>query len=338
MVAERHPRPGGVRASRGLDPPDPTSARPGARSKIPPPMSLPDLEKLRLSGRISAATREHCKQMIRVGVRLEEIARAAEAMIVELGGKPAFPAQLSRNHIAAHYCSPPNDATTIQPGDIVKLDLGTQVDGYVTDNAVTVDLEAGADSALVAASQTALENAISLMGPGASLTEIGGRIEDTIKAFGFNPVFNLTGHGVARYVIHCQPTVPNYRDKGASRLRANQTIACEPFACDGAGYIESRGKPEVFGIKRRLKPRDKLPPEVVQAVEASEGLPFARRTLLDRLGSIAAVEEALRRLDRVGVLIEYPPLVEKNGVRVAQTEHTIFIHEHGAEVLTRAPQ
>lgn len=301
-------------------------------------MSPPDLDKLRLSGRISATTREHCKQMIRVGARLEDIARAAEAMIVELGGKPAFPAQLSRNNIAAHYCSPPGDATIVEAGDIVKLDLGTQVDGYVTDNAVTVDLAAGAESALVAASQTALENAIALMGPGASLTEIGGRIEDTIKAFGFNPVFNLTGHGVARYVIHCQPTVPNYRDRAATRLRPFQTIACEPFASDGAGYIESKGKAEVFGLKRRLKPRDRVTPELSAALEACEGLPFARRALLDRLGSEREVENALRLLKQLGVLIEYPPLVEKAGVRVAQTEHTIYIHETGAEVLTRAPQ
>ena len=300
-------------------------------------MSPPDLEKLRLSGRISATTREHCKKMIKVGARLEDIARAAEAMIVELGGKPAFPAQLSRNNIAAHYCSPPGDATVVQQGDIVKLDLGTQVDGYVTDNATTVDLAAGDNSALVAASQTALENAIALMGPGASLTEIGGRIEDTIKAFGFKPVYNLTGHGVARYVIHCQPTVPNYRDARAGRLRAMQTIACEPFACDGAGHIDAKGKPEVFGLKRRIKPKDKVPEHVVGAVEASEGLPFARRSLLTHLKDEKAVEDALRLLDRVGLLIEYPPLVEKAGVRVAQTEHTIYIHENGAEVLTRAP-
>jgi methionyl aminopeptidase len=300
-------------------------------------MSLPDIDKLRRSGRISATVREHCKKMIRVGARIEDIARAAEAMIVELGGKPAFPAQLSRNNIAAHYCSPPEDATTIEAGDIVKLDLGTQIDGYVTDSAVTIDLAAGQDSALVAASQTALENAIALMGPGASLTEIGGRIEDTIKAFGFNPVFNLTGHGVARYVIHCAPTVPNYRDKSATRLRPHQTIACEPFACDGSGHIEAKGRAEVFALKRRVKPKDKVPDQILAAAEFSEGLPFARRTLLAALGSMREVDDALRLLQRKGLLVEYPPLVEKPGVRVAQTEHTIFIHDNGAEVLTRAP-
>jgi methionyl aminopeptidase len=296
----------------------------------------PDLEKLRRSGRISATARQEGKKLIKPGARLEEIAVAVETMIRDLGGEPAFPAQLSRNNIAAHYCSPPGDRTEILPNDIVKLDLGTHVDGYVTDNAVTVDLAGGADSALVAASQMALDNAIAVMGPGAPISDIGDQIERTIKAFGFNPVYNLTGHGVARYVIHCQPSIPNYRDPRAGRLRANQTIACEPFACDGKGYIETQGKAEVFGLKRRLKPRDSLPAALFRAVEATGGLPFARRTLRRQLGSEREVEEALRHLRQLNLLVEYPPLVEKTGVRVAQTEHTIFIHEGGAEVLTLA--
>lgn len=297
----------------------------------------PDLEKLRLSGRISATARETCRKMIEPGVRIEEIALAAEAVIREMGGKPAFPAQLSRNNIAAHYCSPPSDPTTIQPGDIVKLDLGTQVDGYVTDSAVTVDLQNGPDSAMVAASRMALDNAIALMGPGASITEIGRQIEQTIKAFGFNPVYNLTGHGVARFVIHCAPSIPNYPDPSSGRLKVNQTIACEPFVCNGKGYIESRGKAEVFGLKRAPKPKDKLPADIEAAVLAAEGLPFARRNLLKLLRHEKRVEEALQILKRAKLLIDYPPLVEQPGVRVAQTEHTIYIGEHGAEVLTRAP-
>ena len=95
-------------------------------------MKGPDLEKLRRSGFISATAREHGKKLIKPGARIEAIAREVEQVIFDMGGKPAFPAQLSRNHIAAHYCSPPDDPTTLGPDDIVKLDLGTQVDGYVT--------------------------------------------------------------------------------------------------------------------------------------------------------------------------------------------------------------
>ncbi|MHC4813054.1 MAG: type II methionyl aminopeptidase [Planctomycetota bacterium] len=298
-------------------------------------MKPPDLDALRLSGRISATARETCRKMIQPGVKLEKVAVEAETIIRDMGGVPAFPAQLSCNNIAAHYCSPPGDATEAQDTDIIKLDLGTQVDGYVTDSAVTVDLQNGPDSALVAASRMALENAITVMGPGASITEIGHQIESTIKAFGFNPVYNLTGHGVARFCIHCKPSIPNYPDPNAGRLKPNQTIAVEPFACDGGGSIEEVGKAEVFGLKRKPRPKDKLPKDMEAALGQTYGLPFARRTLLRNLPDLERVEQTLKLLQRHSLLLKYPPLAEKAGVRVAQTEHTIFIHEDRAEVLTR---
>ena len=297
----------------------------------------PDLEKLRRSGFISATAREEGRKMIVPGAKLEDVAVAVEAIIRDMGGEPAFPAQLSLNNIAAHYCSPIDDPWEVGPGDIVKLDLGTQVDGYVTDNAVTVDLGGGPDSALAAASRMALDNAIGVMGPGASITEIGRQIESTVKAFGFNPVYNLTGHGVARYVVHCAPSIPNYPDPRAGKLKAHQTIACEPFVSDGKGYIDVEGAPEVFGVRRKPNNKDQLPDDIQAAVLAMESLPFARRSLLRHLKGRGRVEEALKLLKKRKILVEYPPLVEKAGVRVAQTEHTIFIHEDGAEVLTALP-
>lgn len=296
-----------------------------------------DLDKLRRSGRISATALAHGRKLIVPGASIEAIAREVETVIRDMGGKPAFPAQLSRNHIAAHYCSPPGDPTTVQPDDIVKLDLGTQVDGYVTDNATTVDLRDGEDSLLMAASRMALENAIAAMGPGASLTEIGRQVETTIQALGFKPIVNLCGHGVARYTIHCAPSVPNYADPKAGRLRANMTIACEPFASDGRGYIDVHGKAEVFMLKRDLRPKDNVAADVQKALEVTEGLPFARRDLLPTLGSAKKVDEALKLLLKKDLIDEYPPLCEKPGVRIAQFEHTIFIHENGAEVMTRLP-
>ncbi len=294
-----------------------------------------DLEKLRESGRISAKALAHGRKMIAPGARLEDIQREVETVIRDLGGSPAFPAQMSRNHIAAHYCSPPGDTTTVQPGDIVKLDCGTQVDGYVTDNATTVDLRDGDDSLLCAASRMALENAIAVMGPGVSLTEVGREVENTIQSLGFKPVRNLCGHGVARFTIHCAPSVPNYADSKAPRLRANQTIACEPFASDGRGFIEIDGKPEVFMLRRDVRPKDNLPGELRRAMEQSQSLPFARRDLVRWLGSLAHAEDAIKQLTKKDLIDEYPPLAERQGVRIAQFEHTIHIHEHGAEVMTR---
>jgi methionyl aminopeptidase len=297
-----------------------------------------DLDKLRLSGRISARALAHGRAMIVPGARIEEVQRAVEAKIRELGGEPAFPAQVSRNHIAAHYCSPPGDATVVAAGDIVKLDCGTHVDGYVTDNATTVDLRDGDNSLLCTASRMALENAIAVMGPGASLTEVGRQVEKTITAMGFQPVRNLCGHGVARFTIHCAPSVPNYPDPRAGRLKPNMTIACEPFASDGVGMIDVDGDAEVFMLKRDVRPKDGLPAAVEKALVQSQGLPFARRDLERWLGAAKTGEDALRLLRRKDLVDEYPPLCEKPGVRIAQFEHTIFIGEGGAEVLTRLPE
>ena len=91
-------------------------------------------------------------------------------------------------------------------------------------------------------------------------------------------------------------------------------------------------------MKRKVKGKDRLPKEIEDALAATDGLPFARRTLLRKLGTPAKVEEALRLLKKAKLLVEYPPLVEKPGVRIAQTEHTIFIGEDAAEVLTRTPE
>jgi methionyl aminopeptidase len=297
-----------------------------------------ELDKLRASGRISATALAHGRTMIAPGARIEDIQRAVEAKIRELGGGLAFPAQISRNHIAAHYCSPPGDPTTIQAGDIVKLDCGTHVDGYVTDNALTVDLRDGENSLLATASRMALENAIGVMGPGASLTDVGRQIETTITSLGFKPVRNLCGHGVARYTIHCAPSVPNYTDLKAGRLRANMTIACEPFASDGVGMIAVDGAPEVFMLKRDVRPKDNLGGNVERALAQSEGLPFARRDLQRWFGTPAAAEDALKLLRKKDLVEEYPPLCERPGVRIAQFEHTIFIGESGAEVITRPPE
>lgn len=297
-----------------------------------------DLDKLRQSGRISATALAHGRRMIVPGARIEDVQLAVEAKIRELGGEPAFPAQISRNHIAAHYCSPPGDATTVQPTDIVKLDCGTHVDGYVTDNATTVDLRDGEDSLLCAASRMALENAIAVMGPGVSLTEVGRQVETTITSLGFKPVRNLCGHGVARYTIHCAPSVPNYTDTKAGRLKPNMTIACEPFASDGKGFIEVDGHPEVFMLTRDLRPKDNVPADVAAAMAKSQRLPFARRDLVRWFETQKRAEAALQLLLKKKLVESYPPLAERQGVRIAQFEHTIFIHEDRAEVMTRQPE
>ncbi|MCI0587993.1 MAG: type II methionyl aminopeptidase [Planctomycetes bacterium] len=296
-------------------------------------MSAGDLEKFRQAGRIASAARDHGAALVKPGARLRDVLEAVEAEIGRLGGEPAFPAQSSRNHIAAHYCPSPEDETRYEAGDLVKLDVGVHVDGFVADTATTIDLGPGRNGRLREAAEAALSSAIATAAPGVSTSEIGGAIAAAIRAHGYRPIGNLTGHGVGRWQIHCAPAIPNVPDRSRERLKEGMVVAIEPFATDGVGTVEERGKPEVFRLAGRPKRRDGVDEEVLEAIERIGGLPFARRSL--RGFAREAVEASLVALAKAGVLVRYPPLCEAEGKRVAQAEHTIYLGPGGVEVLTR---
>ena len=98
------------------------------------------LDCFRRAGRIASECREWARAQIKPGVEMRWVLETIESMIRERGGEPGFPAQSSRNHIAAHYCTHPGDPLRYEEGDCVKVDLGVHVDGYVADTAATVDL------------------------------------------------------------------------------------------------------------------------------------------------------------------------------------------------------
>ena len=159
---------------------------------------IPDehaLECWRKAGRIASECREWAREAIKPGVRVREVLETIEEMIYERGAAPGFPAQSSRNHVAAHYCSAPQDELEYEEGDCVKVDMGAHVDGYIADTACSVDLsEDGRWQPLVDASANALVAAIATVEDGVAVSEIGAAIERTIVGAGFEPIRNLTGH------------------------------------------------------------------------------------------------------------------------------------------------
>ena len=291
------------------------------------------LECFRAAGRIASECREWAKANIRPGVQVRYVLETVEAMIRERGAAPGFPAQSSRNSVAAHYCSPPDDEMTYEAGDCVKVDIGVHVDGYIADTAATVDLSAdGRWKGLIQASSDALAAAIATVGDGVSVGDIGAAVERTIVAAGYSPVRNLTGHGLGRWKVHTPPQIPNQAERGGMRLKQGMVFAIEPFACDGRGYITERGRAEVFMMVRPPFRAKGLDRPLLRDIESWRGLPIARRYFPDH--DPAVLEETLSKLVRQGSLMRYPPLVEEEGVMVAQTEHSIFLGPDGVEILT----
>ena len=287
----------------------------------------------RKAGKIAKECREWAAAHIRPGVTVRSILETIETMIRDHGAAPGFPAQSSRNHVAAHYCSSPQDELAYEEGDCVKVDLGVHVDGYVADTATTVDLsEDGRWKPLIQSSSDALAAAISSVEDGMPVGKIGAAIERMIMAAGFQPVRNLTGHGLGRWKVHTPPQIPNYGEHGGGRLAEGMVFAIEPFASTGRGFIEERGRAEVFMMVRPPRKAKGLDKDVLRAIEDWRGLPIARRYFLDH--DTEAVEDTLQKLARQGSLMRYPPLVEREGVMVAQTEHTMYLGPTGVEVLT----
>lgn len=295
-----------------------------------------ELDAFREAGRISALARDRAAAQARPGVLLRHVQEHAEEVIREAGAAPSFPAQTSRNQVAAHYCSSPEDNARFEEGDLVKVDVGAHIDGYPADTGVSVDLSLdGHWSGLIGAASEALDAAIASVRHGVRVGRIGSIIESAIKAAGFRPIANLSGHGLDRWSLHAAPQIPNVAIAGGSTLRTGAVFAIEPFSTTGAGFVNETGIAEVFSQDAPDLPRGGSDPDdsCFTGIESWHGLPFARRYFPD--APRKRLEECLRDLTRCGAVHAYRPLIEVSGGMVAWKEHTIYLGESGAEILTQ---
>lgn len=281
------------------------------------------------AGKISAEALEFGKSLIKKGNSLLEATELIEKKIFELGAKPAFPVQISCNETAAHFCVEDDDKTIFEE-QVVSLDLGIHVNGAIGDNAYTIDLS-GKYNDLVIAAQKALEEALKIVNVGTELRQIGKVINDTIQSYGYAPVRNLSGHGLDLYNIHTNPTIPNFDNGDKNTLKKGMVFAVEPFATTGPGVVVEKGLPTVFMLEHRKNVRSPITREVLKEIETYENLPFAKRWLTRKFG--AKANFALRELTQLGILHQFPPLVEASKGIVTQAEHSILIDNNGEVVV-----
>ena len=286
------------------------------------------LEHYRNAGSIAAKLLQEGAQQIRVGGSYLGIVESIEARVTEEGAALAFPLNLSLNEDAAHDTASYGDARVFAKGDVAKLDLGVQIDGYIADTATTVDL--GNNSLLVDASREALEAAIREIRPGATAGDLGRAIQHEIESRGYRPISNLTGHGLDRYVLHRSPTIPNIGINGGVVLEEGMVFAIEPFATTGSGHVNEKTRVEIFS---QLAPKPVRIPSartVLEKIRDRHGLPFSRRWLGEK-----KLDLALPALVRSQHLHAYPVLSDIAGSLVSQHEHTVIVTGDGCMVTTR---
>jgi methionyl aminopeptidase len=284
------------------------------------------VDSYREAGAIIVETMTEAREMIEPGVTQLEVAEYAEDAIREAGAGLAFPVNISINEEASH-ATPARDDDTEFGEEMICLDIGVHVDGYIADAAVTVDYTDSPD--LVEASEQALDAAVEAVGPGVEVGTIGAEIEAVVGGYGYTPILNLTGHGVERYDAHTGPNIPNRAVERNVELEVGQVIAIEPFATDGRGKVGEGSTEEIYEQVSDGTVRDRRARQVLDELEAFEDLPFAGRWL-----DSSRSEMALRRLKMANIVKGYPVLKESDGQLVSQAEHTLIVTEDGCEVTT----
>ena len=262
------------------------------------------LDCIRKAGRLSGEARELGRSLVGEGVKLRNVADQMELHIIEHGGRLAFPVNISLNDTAAHFTPNSADDIAFRSGDLVKLDVGAHVDGFIGDTATTVEVSTRNWQPLIQSSVRALEMALEMAKEGTSVGTIGGTIERSIKEAGFRPVSNLSGHEMKRYNLHAGLSVPNIDDGTLTRVQGNMLLAIEPFATNGHGQVANGRSGNIYRVLRDRPLKDPEAQKFFTRVkEEFTTLPFCERWC-ERLEPMAA--QHLRTLLRHGVISTYP--------------------------------
>ncbi|MBD3312413.1 type II methionyl aminopeptidase [archaeon] len=275
------------------------------------------------AGRITARVREESKKWVVKGARYVDIADKIEERLKSLGAKPAFPVNISANNHAAHDTAGPGDERELESGDLVKIDLGASVNGWLGDTAYTKEIETDKHGALIKTSEDALKKAIELVKKGATLGEIGKAIGGVISKAGYNPIRNLGGHPLGEYQLHGDFVIPNY-DNNSTQELAPGGIAIEPFATNGEGFVHNAPETLIYSLKKPRPVRNTIARKLLKhIVKNYNKLPFAERWIAREFKHY---EYGLRVLLKEKIIHGYNILREKKGRLVSQSEHSLLLN------------
>ena len=296
------------------------------------------IESLRKAGRIAHDVKKFIRPKIKVGINVYSLIEQAESKIGELGGKCAFPVNVSINNIAAHYTSPiKDDGLVINEGDLVKIDLGVHIDGYIVDTAFTVNFnEDPRLENIIQATEVALDAAKMMIKPKIHTKEIGKKIESIVRGFKYTPIKELGGHQIERWIVHGKKQLPELGTQGGDIIEEGEVYAIEIFASTGNGSVHNTPYSYIYELNPyagRVPLRRKASKQILGYVNKHyKTLPFAERWLGKefRIGILFGLQELVQQ----GKLRAHYVLAEQKGEYVAQSEETILITEDGFEQLT----
>ncbi len=305
------------------------------------------IDSLEHAASIHKEVRRFLQPYLRPGIKLVDIAKLIEMKTTELSDQTrsinkgiGFPVGLSVNECAAHWHPSPNDNSILNNNDIIKIDFGTEANGWIIDSAFTVCFNPNYDNLMMAvkdATETGIKNAgidVDIGEWGKEIQEVMESYEITLdgKTHPIRAINNLGGHNIIKGIIHggtylpsvdLRKTLPlNYRFKEG-------VYAIETFGSTGNNRMEERGDSTLYRInpsntnasnQLKLDSTKKLYNKIYGAFNT---LPFTDRYV--ELFNIGNWKGNLKILSSHNLIHSYPPLCAEKGAYTAQYEHTVYI-------------
>lgn len=308
-------------------------------------------QEFRKGAEIHRRVRHKAQSSIKPGMTMTEIANLIEDSVRSYAnGKDlldagiGFPTGLSLNHIAAHYTPNAGDKVVLKYEDVMKVDIGVHVNGKIVDSAFTLTFDDKYDE-LLNAVKDATNTGIRAAGIDVRLTDIGEQIQEAMesyemelngKTYPIKCIRNLNGHNIFPYNIHGDKSVPIVPNGDQTKMEEGETFAIETFGSTGNGYVIPEGECSHYSLNKDVDYTflSQSAQNLRNTINDNfSTLPWCRR-YLDRLGQEKYLL-ALNQLVRAGVVNDYPPIVDIKGSYTAQFEHTILLHPHKKEVVSR---
>ncbi|MDR0334507.1 MAG: type II methionyl aminopeptidase [Methanomassiliicoccaceae archaeon] len=294
-------------------------------------MLTPDeLEALKKAGAIAAQALRIGMDMVSENVKLYDVAEEVESYIRKNGAKPAFPCNLSINEVAAHYTPSVGDRSRFEIGDVVKVDVGAHIDGWVGDTAGTVEVGTRSFRKMIESSVKARDAVMEFIGAGVPVNEIGTAVDATIRQDGFRPIANLTGHEIKKFNLHSGLSIPNVNDSNRTQIKPGMIIAVEPFATNGQGMIKTARPGNIY----KIAPERPIADRELKSFYDDISNEFVSFPFCERWCPQPKAGQMLNKLLRHGLVTMYAQLAEVKKGCVTQSEHTVYVGGNGTVITT----
>jgi methionyl aminopeptidase len=307
------------------------------------PLENDTIQSLEYAGNIHKEVRRQLQPYLKPGIKLVDIAKIIEIKTMELSNKYksvyggiGFPALLSLNNCAAHFHPNSKDTTVLKESDVLKIDFGTEANGWIIDSAYTISFDPKYDILLEAVKE-ATYNGIKTARIDADICEWGIANKEIMESYEITldgktipikAIINLGGHNIEQGIIHGGMFLPcaDMRNRMGTNYRFKEGVyAIETFGSTGLDRVKEVGDNTLY----RLNPNFNAPiptkcKRVADVVKSNfSTLPFTDRYV--ELFNINNWKPQLNTMIKKGILHGYPPLCVNDGAYTAQYEHTIHI-------------